>query len=214
MPYANSGAGGAREAEQVISKGCPWRPPGTREGFGHGCREVSQNHHTLSGLPGYGTPGPMSRQGWNAGSLVGVGLAGLVALVALWSTPAPAPVPSDGELGTIRLYGQTEAGPVGLIPNRPEFDLTRPQTLVFQFFSKGSGPREVRIELETDQGTSVLYDEILTAPFQDTIHMERFGEADPDHLKFLVAIEASHMPVLHTEYLIRLVGADTRKSGP
>lgn len=156
----------------------------------------------------------MSREGWIAGSLVGVGVAGLVALVALWSSPGPPPAPSDGELGSIRLYGQTEAGPMGLVPNRPELDLARPQTLVFQFFSKGSGPREVRIELETDQGRSVLYDEILTAPFQDTIHMEKFREADPDHLKVLVTIEAAHLPVLHTEYLIRLVGADPRKSAP
>jgi len=156
----------------------------------------------------------MSREGWIAGSLVGVGVAGLVALVALWSTPRPPPAPSDGELGSVRLYAQTEAGPTGLYPNRPEIDLTRPQTLVFQFFSKGNGPREVRIELETDRGRSVLYDEILTARFQDTIHLEGFGEADPDHLKVLVTIEASHLPVVHTEYLIRLVGADRKKSAP
>lgn len=159
-------------------------------------------------------PETVSREGWIAGSLVGVGVAGLVVLVALWSAPAAVPEPSDGELGSVRLYAQTEAGPTGLYPNRPEIDLTRPQTLVFQFFSKGTGPREVRIELETDRGRSVLYDEVLTAPFQDTIHMEKFGEADPDHLKFVVAIEASHLPVLHTEYLIRLVGADPRKSAP
>lgn len=155
----------------------------------------------------------MSREGWIAGTLTGVGIAGLVVLVALWSSPPPAEGPaSDGPLGSVRLYVQGERGPWGLVPNRPEVDVSRPQTFVFQFFSDGTGPRDVRIELETDQGTRVLYDDVLTAPFADMIHMEKFGEADPDHLKVLVSVEADHSPVLHTEYRIRLVGADARKA--
>jgi hypothetical protein len=153
----------------------------------------------------------VARDYWIAGTLTGLGLAGLIGLITLWSQgPAEKPA-ADGELGVVRVWGQGPRGPIYLRPNLPVV-LPRPQALVFQLHvEKGTGPRVVRIELESNGETSTLFEEALTAPIVDTLEvLPKLEESAPDRLRVIVTIEAPHLSSVSVDYPIQLSGAETR----
>lgn len=135
----------------------------------------------------------------------------VAALVGLGVFLARPPVPAaTGDIGTVEVYGQTPDGPKKLPADR-RVSLPRPQDLAFQFTSEGTGPRWLRIELDTGGDVSVLYEEQVTAPaFKDSLgYTFRMSEEAPDEVTVIVTLEAPHAMSRVERYPLRLIGADS-----
>ncbi len=136
-----------------------------------------------------------------------VGVVTLIGAVLLYpSDPLP---PARGEVGEIAVFGQLPAGPVRLTPDRLR-RLPRPQDFAFQFTSKGEGPRYLRVEMEAEGVSSVVYEDRIGAP-KEKESLEfvlRVGDDYPDHIGLVVTIEAPHAMSVIRRYPIELVGPE------
>ena len=137
--------------------------------------------------------------------LLCVGVAGFAgAATILRDAPAPRPR-ADGEVGELYVYGQTPQGPRLLSPGRA-VALPRPQDFSFQLDVEGSGPRLIRMDVESEDGVSTLHEERTFAPakrrpLEYVLHM---SEEAPDYLALVITVEAPHLPPVSRRYPLRL----------
>lgn len=122
---------------------------------------------------------------------VGAGALALTAGLALRSE-GPRP-PSAGEVGEVVVYAQFPNGPRPLRAGQ-KTTLRRPQHLVFRVHAVGTGPRWLRVELETETEIQTLHEAHLVAPLENHPlgFIARFGERDPDRFTVVVRVEAPH----------------------
>ncbi len=135
----------------------------------------------------------------------------VAALVALGVWLARPPVPAaTGDIGTVEVFGQTPDGPKKL-PEDRRVSLPRPQDIAFQFTAEGTGPRWLRIEIDTGGDVQVLWEELVTAPaYKDALgYTFRMGEEAPDEVTMIVTLEAPHAMSRVARYPLRLIGADS-----
>lgn len=140
-------------------------------------------------------------------SALGVFVLGLV----VWRLAATPDLPAGtGDIGTVEVYGQTPKGPQKLPADR-QVSLPRPQDFAFQFTAEGTGPRWIRIALESRGEVSVLYEEVHEAPaFKDSLGFTfRMSEEAPDEATMIVTLEAPHAMTREARYPVRLIGADS-----
>lgn len=140
-----------------------------------------------------------------AGLFVAVGLLALHgAAVLLEGARAPRPE-GAGEIGEVTVYAQSPRGPVPLTAGRTA-RLARPQALAFQLSARGTGPRLVRLAVDTGEGAQHLHEEQILAPARQVSlrHVARFGEEAPDALTLEVTVEAPHARPRTRRYPIRL----------
>lgn len=144
-----------------------------------------------------------------AGAVAALGCAGLAVTVLVLTRDDRTEV-GTGDIGTIEVYGQTKKGPAKL-PQDRRVPLPRPQDFAFQFTAEGTGPRFVRIEIETDGEVSVMYEDRHYAPqFKDSLgYTMRLSETAPDELTIVVTLEAPHAASRVARYPVRLIGADS-----
>lgn len=153
---------------------------------------------------------------WIAVALAAGGGAAVAAFVAAGGPFVRARRPAaTGEVGEVRVFAQTRAGPVQLAPGRLRV-LPRPQELVFEVAIDGTGTRDVRIEAELEEERRVLYEERLPAPFERRYldFRVRLDERVPDRLTLIVVVEPPHRLNLTTRYPIRLEGTRDALRGP
>jgi hypothetical protein len=129
----------------------------------------------------------------------------------LYSSRRPPEAVAGGEVGEVIAYGQIPAGPIELQADVVR-RLPRPQDFAFQFRSQGFGPRFVRIELEVEERSSVVYEDRIGAPTElDSLEFVlRVGDDDPDRVALVVTIEAPHAMSVTRRYPIELVGPERR----
>ncbi len=144
---------------------------------------------------------------WAALTSVALAAAAVLAL----SGPSAEPRPEGtGDVGVLAVYAQVPAGPRRLPPGRL-VRLQRPQDFAFRFQAEGTGPRWVRVELETEGRRVVLHEEKRSTPSDEYIDFVlRLDEAHPDDVTLTVVVEAPHMMRAVSDFPIRLTGANTR----
>jgi len=115
---------------------------------------------------------------------------------------------ATGGPGRVTVYGQRAAGPVRLIPGRAQV-LPRPQELVFHLVIDGTGPRDVRIEAETEGRRRVLYEARWRGPVEGRYldFSVPLDERAPDRWTLVVVVEPPHQMNLESRYPIALVGS-------
>lgn len=152
-------------------------------------------------------PGLSLKPVWVAGVFFGVGLAALVGIYLVLRQPAP-PVGS-GEVGEVVVFGQLPSGPAPLPPER-RVRLPRPQDFAFHLSSDGRGPRYIRIELEAEGMSSVVYEKRFGAPKErDALEFVlRVGDDYPDDIAVVVTLEAPHAMSVTKRYPVTLVGPE------
>ena len=114
-----------------------------------------------------------------------------------------------GEVGEVTVFGQIPFGPVPLVPDEPR-RLPRPQDFAFVFDSTGHGPRYMRIELEADGLSSVVFEDRFGAPAEKEAleYVLRIGDDYPDRVTLIVTIEAPHATSEVRRYPIELIGPE------
>jgi hypothetical protein len=119
------------------------------------------------------------------------------------------PPEGSGEVGEVTVFGQISSGPVPLPVERLR-RLPRPQDFAFQFSSTGKGPRYIRIEVETEASTSVVFEERFGAPAEkEPLElMLRLGDEISDRVTLIVTVEAPHAMSVVRRYPIELVGPE------
>jgi hypothetical protein len=114
-------------------------------------------------------------------------------------------------VGEVTVFGQIPSGPVPLPPDRLR-RLPRPQDFAFQFSSTGQGPRYIRIELEAEGRSSVVFEDRFGAPAEKEAleYVLRLDDDDPDRVALIVTLEAPHATSVVQRYPIELVGPERR----
>ena len=153
------------------------------------------------------------RDGIAAAGLVLIGLAALAAAyVVLDERPQFAERPeAAGDVGALIVFAQTPDGPVPLQPGRLRA-LPRPQDFAFRFAGRGTGPRWIRLEVEADGETDVVYEKQheMTGDTEALGFVLRFSEEMPDLVTLVTYVEAPHAMTVSSRFPFRLSGAETR----
>lgn len=159
-----------------------------------------------------GSP-PAPRNGPPYAIASGLVVVGLVALAtSAWLIGRGTPRPSaSGEAGRLEAYAQLPNGPARLWPGRPR-TLPRPQHLAFRFTAEGTGPRTIRIEVDTSVERITAYERRHHAPAngEGLDYVLRLGEDMPDRIDVWVTIEAPHTQPVSSWFPIVLQGPRRR----
>lgn len=157
--------------------------------------------------------GAVPREVWVAALLLGVGAA---ALAIVWAgreeqAARTGPLPeATGDAGSVLVYAQLAQGPTQLLPDRPAH-LPRPQDLAFQWTVRGTGPRNIRIDLESETSRLAGHQVRIEAPgeLEPLEYVLHLDQSVPDELTLIVTIESPHTRALVTRYPL-LLGAPSR----
>ena len=155
--------------------------------------------------------GEVMREWVTASLLVLVGgVAFVMAALSLTASNLNRPVASGG-VGELVVYAQTVEGPVALKRGRTSV-MPRPQAIAFQFSVAGTGPRLVRIDIESKGAIRTFHEVRFEAPVDHealgtTLQLD---ESHPDHLVLLVSVEAPHSSPKRRRYPIELATASYR----
>lgn len=140
----------------------------------------------------------------------GAGLLGAVLVVwGLRSLPGrPGRPGASGDVGVLRVYGQTEAGPVLLRPGERRI-LQLPQDLAFTFTAAGSGPRHLRIELDDGRRRWVMHEEAIELPRESWPlgYVMELDDTAAGDAAVIVTIESPHTVAVEAVLPIRLLPA-------
>ena len=150
-------------------------------------------------------------QRWRALALLLV-FVGFAALVAAWMLSSSRARPSaTGDIGLLEAYGQLSDGPVRLWPDRVR-RLPRPQDVAFRFSADGTGPRLVRIEVDTRDERITAYERMHSAPIHNESldYVLQLSEEVPDRVDVWVTIEAPHASAVVSRFMLHLVGPARR----
>ena len=145
-----------------------------------------------------------------AGILLLIG--GCALVLAVWFLQPGSRRPSaTGDVGRLEAYGQLPDGPVRLWPNRPRV-LPRPQHLAFRFTAQGTGPRTIRIEVDTSVERITAYEQRHRTPAEGVPldYVLKLGEQTPDHIDVWITIEAPHTSAVSSRFPVVLRGAKHR----
>jgi hypothetical protein len=152
------------------------------------------------------------RDPYLAAVFVGVGVAAFGAAYLVYTERAALYVDrpeASGDVGSITVYAQRPEGPFRIQPGRTA-TLQRPQDLSFQWTVNGTGPREVRIELDTADKVTVMHEERLDAPadqfpLQFVLHV---SDLMPDEAELVIVLEAPHSVGYESRYPLKITGTD------
>ncbi len=145
--------------------------------------------------------------------ITGLFITGLTALAATaWLLHVRPLRPSaTGDVGQLETYAQLAEGPTRLWPDRLRH-LPRPQALAFWWTVDGTGPRVLRVEVETGAERFTAYERVHDAPAEgDALdYILRLDERFPDRVDVWVTIEAPHASAVTSRFPLHLVGPSHR----
>lgn len=140
-------------------------------------------------------------------------MAGLIALLAAGFVLAERDRRPDasGDVGVLEVYGQQRDGPIRVWPDRP-ISLPRPQHIAFRFSAEGTGPRMVRIEVETSSRRYIAYERFHYAPASNESleYVLQLAEETEDDAALWTTIEAPHARAVTSRFPVRLTGSRKR----
>ena len=142
----------------------------------------------------------------------GLLVVGTCALIAAGTVAIPRKRPvAMGEAGQLEVYAQLSDGPTRLWPDRIR-RLPRPQQLAFRFSVNGTGPRLVRIDVETEHERFTAYEDIHYGPADKASldYVLRFDETTPDAVNIWTSIESPHTMSISSRFPLQLVGGSRR----
>jgi hypothetical protein len=146
-----------------------------------------------------------------AAALMGVGFAATLMIVAIQRQDGArrrARPAASGEVGVVAVYGRVDQGLLRLPPSTVT-RLPRPQDLSFQLTADGTGPRVIKIEMETDVSRTLMVEERAFAPAKgDTLeYLLHLDQTAPDAFRLIVTVEAPHAMAASLRYGVRLTGS-------
>ena len=143
-------------------------------------------------------------------ALLLVGSAALATAAVVLTNRADRPA-GTGDIGVLEVYGQLPNGPSRLWPDRAR-TLARPQDVAFRLSVDGTGPRLVRIEVDTASERFIAYEQFHYAPTRNESldFVLQLGETVPDQLDLLVTLEAPHTTAIVSRFPIVLSGPNRR----
>lgn len=114
---------------------------------------------------------------------------------------------ASGPVGLVSVFGQLESGPTRLVAGRVN-RLPRPQRLAFDLRLGGTGRRDLRLEVDVEGATRVVFEETFDATVSSGYleFLLPLDERTPDRILLRTVIEAPHDRNLAVEYPIHLVG--------
>ena len=118
---------------------------------------------------------------------------------------------ASGAVGVVEIYGQRKDGPIRVWPDRP-VALPRPQHFAFRFSAEGTGPRLVRIEVETSSRRYVAYERFHYAPASNESleYVLQLAEETEDEVELSTTIETPHARAVTSRFPVRLTGSRRR----
>lgn len=138
------------------------------------------------------------------------GLAALAAAAWLLNVRSGRP-PATGDVGQLEAFAQLADGPTRLWPDRLR-RLPRPQALAFRWTVDGTGPRLLRVEVQTGDERFTAYERMHHAPADNASldYVLRFDEGAPDRVDVWVTVEAPHASAITSRFPLHLIGPSHR----